>query len=168
MPFSIPFCRCETDPKPRGQRHPSRVGSSGSRIVLLTEPSHDRQITVVISAFVPGHSGGTATDSHRLPHTRDARSVTPRARSFKLRSTRNPQSAPGICRPLRGLFRSLIALFLGLTPQARYLSRLRRSRTREPDLWCGRLGRTSSITVESCGRDARTKTPLRKSSAKAT
>jgi len=82
MPFSIPCCRRETDPKPRGRRHQPRVGSSDSRIVLATEPSHDCQITVVVSAFVPGHSGGTATDSHRLPHTRSALSVAPSNRSF--------------------------------------------------------------------------------------
>ena len=34
------------------------------------------------SAFVPGHSGGTATDSHRLPRTRDAQSVAAHALSF--------------------------------------------------------------------------------------
>lgn len=38
---------------------------SGFRIVLLAAPSH--LATVALAAFVPGYSGGTVTDSHRLP-----------------------------------------------------------------------------------------------------
>ncbi len=40
--------------------------SPGSRISLLTAPSR-RHPPVVSAAFVPGHSGGSAPDSHRLP-----------------------------------------------------------------------------------------------------
>ncbi len=40
--------------------------SSGSRIGLPVAPSHPLR-TVASATFVPGHSGGTATDSHRLP-----------------------------------------------------------------------------------------------------
>jgi len=55
----------------RVERHCLWAGFSGSRINLPANPSHDLQITVVLSAFVPGHSGGTATDLHRLPRTYD-------------------------------------------------------------------------------------------------
>ena len=48
---------------------------------------------------------------------------------------------------------------LGLTPQAKYLPRLRRSRTLVPDLWCGRLGRTSSMAVETAGETPALQTP---------
>ena len=40
--------------------------SPGFRIILLTAPSR-RHPPVVMAAFVPGHSGGSAPDSHRLP-----------------------------------------------------------------------------------------------------
>ncbi len=40
--------------------------SPGFRILLLTAPSR-RHPPVVTAAFVPGHSGGSAPDSHRLP-----------------------------------------------------------------------------------------------------
>ena len=40
--------------------------SPGFRIILLTAPSR-RHPPVVMAVFVPGHSGGSAPDSHRLP-----------------------------------------------------------------------------------------------------
>ena len=47
--------------------HKAAAGRSpGSRITLLTAPSR-RRAPVVMAAFVPGHSGGSAPDSHRLP-----------------------------------------------------------------------------------------------------
>jgi len=42
--------------------------SSGSRIDLLTAPSR-HPLTVAVTAFVPGYSGGTATDLHRFPYS---------------------------------------------------------------------------------------------------
>jgi hypothetical protein len=50
-------------------RNPGGSGRfSDSRIVLLATPSHHAWgMTVVIMAFVPVYSGGTATDLHRLP-----------------------------------------------------------------------------------------------------
>ena len=47
-------------------RHLGR--SSGSRISLLTAPSR-ASYSVAFAVFVPGYSGGTATDSHRLPYS---------------------------------------------------------------------------------------------------
>jgi hypothetical protein len=41
--------------------------SSGFRFNLLTAPSHPNLGQWQHAAFVPGYSGGTATDSHRLP-----------------------------------------------------------------------------------------------------
>jgi len=41
-------------------------------------------------------------------------------------------------------------------PPTAIFDRSQVTRKRGALLWCGRLGRTSSITVESCGRDART------------
>ena len=47
--------------------HKAAAGRSpGFRIFLLTAPSR-RVAPVVMAAFVPGHSGGSAPDSHRLP-----------------------------------------------------------------------------------------------------
>lgn len=43
--------------------------SSGSRIGLLTAPSHRSPRQWHVAAFVPGYSGGSATDSHRLPYS---------------------------------------------------------------------------------------------------
>jgi len=46
-----------------------RLGrSSGYRITLLTAPSQAKS-SVAIAVVVPGYSGGTATDSHRLPYS---------------------------------------------------------------------------------------------------
>jgi hypothetical protein len=67
---------CLRSPKdPNANRRMGR--SSGFRIGLLTAPSRparsrygrDLRRTVVFAAFVPGYSGGTATDSHRLPYS---------------------------------------------------------------------------------------------------
>src|SRR3990172_8147399 len=53
-------------PYPRGPTIASTGRSSGFRIFLLAAPSRlYRQWQ--IAAFVPGYSGGTSTDSHRLP-----------------------------------------------------------------------------------------------------
>jgi len=42
--------------------------SSGLRIILITAPSHsDLSEKWHIAVFVPDHSGGPATDFHRLP-----------------------------------------------------------------------------------------------------
>jgi hypothetical protein len=44
--------------------------SSGFRIILLAAPSHPSASSgqwLQVAAFVPGHSGGSATDLHRLP-----------------------------------------------------------------------------------------------------
>jgi hypothetical protein len=45
-----------------------RGRSSGFRIVLLAAPSRD-SVAVAYAAFVPGYSGGTATDLHRFPYS---------------------------------------------------------------------------------------------------
>ena len=47
-------------------RHLGR--SSGYRIDLLAAPSQAER-SVAIAVFVPGYSGGTATESHRLPYS---------------------------------------------------------------------------------------------------
>ena len=73
-PWHVPLCE-------RAMRHEAmRTGrSSGSRIILLAAPSHpgiapnsgpERAVSCArCAAFVPDHSGGTATELHRLPFT---------------------------------------------------------------------------------------------------
>ena len=46
------------------------MGSSGSRIHLLTEPSQDLTVPVAITVFVPGYSCGTAPALHRTSPSR--------------------------------------------------------------------------------------------------
>lgn len=56
-------------PVDRTSRQSVSGRSSGFRIVRLTAPSRAIHSTVALAAFVPGYSGGTATESHRLPYS---------------------------------------------------------------------------------------------------
>jgi hypothetical protein len=47
--------------------------------------------------------------------------------------------------PLRGSILFMLFVSLGLTPQAMHMSLLRSFRAAVPELWCGRLGGTSSM-----------------------
>jgi|GEM_PF-6295107 hypothetical protein len=88
---------CLRSPKdPNANRRMGR--SSGFRIGLLTAPSRparsrcgrDLRRTVVFAAFVPGYSGGTATDSHRLPYSSSGpqAETTPTSRVILTRAER--------------------------------------------------------------------------------
>ena len=76
-------------PQAKLERHLGR--SSGFRIGLLAAPSRTSS-SVASAAFVPGYSGGTATDSHRLPYSPEAtRPEHPcRTASYRLPMTLQP------------------------------------------------------------------------------
>lgn len=62
----IPDSALFETPNSEGRRHNPLGRSSGFRIVLLAAPYH-RIDSGLLAAIVPGYSGGTATDFHRLP-----------------------------------------------------------------------------------------------------
>ena len=65
--------------------------SPGSRISLLTAPSR-RHPPVVSAAFVPGHSGGSAPDSHRLPGLSLRKPTCNRSENYTARTISTIQS----------------------------------------------------------------------------
>ena len=54
-----------------------------------------------------------------------------------------------ICRPFQGLVICLISRYLGLTPQAKYMSRLRRSTANTPSLALNSLRRSFRMAVKN-------------------
>ncbi|MDB5339711.1 MAG: hypothetical protein JWN70_5330 [Planctomycetaceae bacterium] len=69
--------------------------SSGSRIGLLATPSRRQLPEVVYVAFVPGYSGGTATESNRLPYSLAKISRFRQAPISRTKSTASdPQNQP--------------------------------------------------------------------------
>jgi len=98
-------------PRKSRSQHRRLGRSSGFRIVLLAAPSRERRpdgpwLAVVMAAFVPGYSGGTATDLHRFPYSSPATTSRERhpvskeanlARSLEMSTSRQAWPAARSC-----------------------------------------------------------------------